>query len=242
MKAVQRNANVCRTLNQLQDEYDKKNNKVFYPFLMATAQCPQSGLKIQTTACDSPRNIQVKTIDCRNLRIQWQGNQDQNYILNITSKDVVTGKTQTANSTAYSCDGSGHCIATINVDPGAAVSWNLQSLCSTGGTAVYGYPIVGGPVIMPACFVQNSADNRMHIYPNPTTGKLTVDYPGDWPSPGSFSILDMTGKKVLSIPAGMATQAGSTYVLDLPRLTSGTYLLKVNNGKERRGSLFVLIK
>ncbi len=71
--------------------------------------------------------------------------------------------------------------------------------------------------------IQNNTSAALKIYPNPATEFLIVEAAGT--APQMFSVLDVSGKKVLQMEAGQKT------VLPVGNLPSGAYLLLVE-GKE----------
>jgi hypothetical protein len=208
-------------------------------FSIARAQCPEQGLKIQSAACDSPSNARVKTVNCQELTVQWQGSADQQYTILATITDTVSGQTQQTTTTRYSCD-AGNCTAKVSVHASEHVTWSVQGSCANNGATFYGTPSQGAPVRVPACLV--AQPGTLHVYPNPSSGQLVVDYTGEMSPQTKFTIVDMTGRQVFSLSGQEAARAGNGYKLDLRGLVSGSYLLKVSSPKEERHALFLLIR
>jgi hypothetical protein len=84
----------------------------------------------------------------------------------------------------------------------------------------------------PICSVTNEIENDgdLNIYPNPTNGSITIDFNHSaYNEPDSFSILDITGKKIEVI----AIRHVNSVTLDLSSLKPGMYLLEVLKGNHK---------
>ena len=93
----------------------------------ATAQCSNTSQKIQSPVASKPTEA-VAAVSCSNMVLQWHGNADQGYELNITVKDAA-GKTLSSGiNTSYTRSGGNHYTATIPVTPGTKVSWSLRGI------------------------------------------------------------------------------------------------------------------
>ncbi|MCW3110042.1 MAG: hypothetical protein JWQ09_4548 [Segetibacter sp.] len=207
------------------------------------SQCPQPGLKIRSTGCDSPSNLSVNNMTCSVLKVKWQGKQNQSYIVKAIGLDPITSKTYEAEASKYSCDNNGNCIATIPIREGTNVSLSVQGICTEGGATIYGYKMEGKEAYIPICKqVTNTTSKLLRAYPNPTTGDLTVGYNGSVTSNTTFSIFDISGKKAFTISGDAVTRTDDGYKINLHGLISGSYLLKVSNGKEESRTKFVLIR
>lgn len=207
----------------------------------AFSQCPEPGLKIQSASCDSPRNLSVMAITCPALKVKWQGSQNQTYTIKATETDMLTGQVFETTASSYSCDNNGNCQAAIPVRENTKVNWSVQGNCTEGTNTLTGYQSVGAPVSIPLC-QQIAGNSLLRVYPNPSNGDLTVEYSGDVSGKTTFTIFDMAGKKVFSQSGDAITSVNGGYKLDLHNLFSGTYLLKISNGKENRKAKFVLIR
>ena len=90
---------------------------------------------------------------------------------------------------------------------------------------------------MPYCnaIAENAAkentDKTICVYPNPTTGYLTVEYYSKTAGNIEFKIYDVSGKMVFK-QSGNAIKTSNRYQLDLRGFAKGTYMLKLTNGKE----------
>ena len=68
---------------------------------------------------------------------------------------------------------------------------------------------------------ENIGDNILYVYPNPTSGLLTVKHTADSKIP--YEITDITGKL---IQKGMLMEKQTN--LDISKYVNGIYLLKIN--------------
>jgi Secretion system C-terminal sorting domain len=70
--------------------------------------------------------------------------------------------------------------------------------------------------------------STLKIYPNPSNGQFSVDFPMNQTGNVSFEIVDIKGQKVFEQTELQFAQGSATHVLDTKgTLTSGIYLLKV---------------
>jgi hypothetical protein len=75
---------------------------------------------------------------------------------------------------------------------------------------------------------ENSADHQLIIYPNPTTGKITVSLPSQKSFTGDLTVTDAAGSKVYS-QTGIMIPAGSVSTFDLGQIAEGIYSLKLSS-------------
>ncbi len=69
-------------------------------------------------------------------------------------------------------------------------------------------------------------DQRLKIYPNPTSGRMNIEMEGDIPKGSSYSIHDIMGRKV----AG-GNLLDKIQTIDVSTIPSGQYLLVISNAK-----------
>ncbi len=208
---------------------------------IAQCQCPQPGLKIQSASCEYPNNLRVDTTTCSELKVQWQGRQNQTFKIQAESKDVTTSKTARLDASHYSCDHAGNCVATIAVKSGTVVNWSVQSICTQDGNSLPGYEVQGQPVTIPTCPAIVSNFPVIRVYPIPTTGILNITYAGQVTSSTVFSVYNIVGKKTLSISGSAISHLNGGYQLNLHGQLSGTYLLTISNGSQRSQTKFILV-
>jgi uncharacterized repeat protein (TIGR01451 family) len=74
----------------------------------------------------------------------------------------------------------------------------------------------------------NELQNDIKIYPNPTSGELTVET-DNYPSLQGIEILDMMGKCVATVETLRATslQQPTTFTIDISHLASGIYFIRI---------------
>ncbi len=79
------------------------------------------------------------------------------------------------------------------------------------------------------------------MYPNPTTGYLTVEYYSNNTGALQLNVFDMAGKKAFN-QSGNAVTGNNSYKLDLHSLLPGSYMLEVNYNTEVSRIKFVLVR
>lgn len=212
-------------------------------------QCPPSVLKIQSSICDTPRNLRVSDIKCATIQLNWQGNKDQKYIIAASGTDNAANTLFETKAAEYSCDENGNCAAAISVKEGAKLNWNIQAICNMNGVTIYSPKVEGKEMVIPPCqsiAAGESNDSKtnnetIRVYPNPTTGYLTVEYVNKISGAVELKVFDVNGKTAFG-KTFKAVTGINKYVLDLHNLLPGTYLLNLNNGGDIRTTKFVLVR
>ena len=70
------------------------------------------------------------------------------------------------------------------------------------------------------------------VYPNPTTGLVSLRLPDDWAPPFHIQVFDAQGRSVRDHWSGVPF-----YIIDLGALPVGSYLVRYSNASERRSQL-----
>jgi hypothetical protein len=86
----------------------------------------------------------------------------------------------------------------------------------------------------------SEVSNPIKIYPNPSNGTFNLKFKGIEATEYSIEIVDIIGKKVYN-SSGMVL-LDNNILLDLSLLNSGTYFLKMVNGKDVQTKQLVIVK
>ncbi len=205
------------------------------------AQCPKSGLMIQSKDCEVPKALVVTASMCKEMKVKWAGNKGQAYVVNATyqsSDNLVNAKvSEVAND-------NGNCTATITVVEGANVSWNVQSVCNIKGAKVYSTPVAGTETFITVCNAERRTEpvKGFAVYPNPSKGLLTIDYSGNAEKNIVLNVYDMSGKKVFTQNQASLSGNNNQYKLNLRELAPGAYTLEMVNGGESKQAKFVVVR
>ncbi len=207
----------------------------------AFAQCPEGGLRIQSAACENPFNLRAIPGDCPELTLSWQGSQPA-YLVKATVTDSATGQVTESVIEQYQCANNGACRASLKVKAGNKVSWTVQAICTEGNSRLYSYAVAGSGATGLPCAAPNRGASTalLHVYPNPSTGELTVDYPYAGSGVPVFTVMDISGKKTLFLTGKEVTRTGTGYQLHLQRLLTGVYLLKITDGGQTSQAKFIM--
>jgi hypothetical protein len=211
-------------------------------------QCPPSALKIQSPMCDTPTNLKVNTVNCTTAKLNWKGNKEQAYIVNAAGIDANANTLFEFKEVKYSCNESGNCTATISVKEGALLNWNVQAICNINGAVIYSSVVNAKETTIPYCNAiasdtkMKNDNDAIKVYPNPTTGYLTVELSNKIEPNIDLMVFDVNGKKLYERPGSSIARSGNGFQLDLHLLSAGTYLLEVHNGQETDRAKFILIK
>jgi ELWxxDGT repeat protein len=82
---------------------------------------------------------------------------------------------------------------------------------------------------------ESLSDTDILIYPNPSTGSITIKYDNIDYAPATFYLLDMTGKKITEME--MRT---SPFQINLKGIDPGIYIYEVKTGKNNHRGKIVL--
>lgn len=202
---------------------------IFY--VGALAQCSNGGLKIQSDACEAPKNLKVNSIDCSQMTLSWSGIKDKIYTLKTSVADPSKSEPE-IKTLQVNTDRNGNCKAVIQVKEGMDINWTVQTICTVTQSNIYSAEVSGEQVHIPFCKdVIGAFSNMITVYPNPTRDYLTMEYSGAREGPIKLQVLNMGGKIVLS--KTLATmKKKSSYRLDISRMLPGTYLLKTFSEKD----------
>lgn len=74
---------------------------------------------------------------------------------------------------------------------------------------------------------EHQASTTTHVYPNPVTNTLTVQYQLDEDSPVSITVLDLTGRTVLCQPETLQSAGINHTLLDFTSLPAGIYMCQI---------------
>ncbi|HYV95120.1 MAG TPA: T9SS type A sorting domain-containing protein [Chitinophagales bacterium] len=89
--------------------------------------------------------------------------------------------------------------------------------------------------------MENSGEGQITLYPNPTSGKLTIQINNVNNRNQQLTIYNLVGKMMFSKVA--ETKAGTNILhLDLSALTQGIYFIELNNGESSSRQMFVIEK
>ncbi len=210
----------------------------------AFSQCPPSAMKIQSPICDTPRNLKA-VLTCTTAKLNWKGNNEQTYIVNATGTDADSNTIFEIKEAKYSCDENGNCAATISVKQGVILNWNVQAICNINSAQIYSPVVQDKQTTIPACnaVAQNAKKDNLNgairVYPNPTTGKLTVEYNSNDAGNIHLIIYNLTGKKILSTTSTLI-KGNNSYQLNLANLSQGTYYIELSNTIQSNRVKFVI--
>ena len=71
-------------------------------------------------------------------------------------------------------------------------------------------------------------NNSIHIFPNPSFDKITIEWKSKSNQPSSIQLLDLTGREVMSEMVNTIKESSQTSI-DISSLQTGVYILRVNN-------------
>ncbi len=78
---------------------------------------------------------------------------------------------------------------------------------------------------------EHPAVSNTHVYPNPVTNTLNVQYHLDEDSPVSITVLDLTGRRVLCQPEAPQSAGINHTMLDFTSLPAGIYMCQIRTKK-----------
>lgn len=210
----------------------------------AYSQCEGFSQKIASPVCTKPTDAKVISTSCTKLVVQWKGGNAQNFEVTATLKDISTNEATTITVSDITCDANNNWKATIPVIEGTKVSWGVQSICLIDDRTFYSYQLRGKEVAIPNCKSEqeNFSKSITNVYPNPSTGNITVEYLSNSSGNVQFSIYDVNGKVLFTQAEKPEQGISATFEFHLADLMPGIYLLEARNGMEVSSKKFVLLR
>jgi hypothetical protein len=174
---------------------------------------PCMGSRIQTSAVPRPTEaLALPSAGCTELKLSWQGNPGQSYMINVSYTDNATGAVvSTVHTSSIACDKNFNCSVTLPVKPGNKLTWSIQAAAEIDKRSFYSYPLRGEYTGCNESMVSKTnktgsetkiaavkTDGSLNIYPNPVTGDLTLKWSSDYKGSAKLVIMDASGKTVRS--------------------------------------------
>jgi Ca-activated chloride channel homolog len=113
---------------------------------------------------------------------------------------------------------------------------NERQMLVNGGIGIMALLVTGGIVFY---FTRRTSKTSIHIakvFPNPTSGKVTVELSNAGQEQGKLHVFDLQGNQVHEQPMGNLEE------VDLSRLTNGTYILKGEFGDKVTEGVKVIVQ
>lgn len=218
---------------------------VFFGFLTleAVAQCPQSGLKIESQSCGVPRDLKVSLSECTSTKLTWHGGKEQSYIIKANTLPQGAEEAIALQTGEVICN-DGNCKTSVAVAEGVTVQWSVQAICHQKGVTFYSKTVKGPDTYIPICTMAKEPVTvaGFSIYPNPSTGVLNIDYPGSADGLAEVRIYDVNGKLVFTKLNKAVAKTVNHYQLAIQGLHPGSYALEIVNGDDKKRAKFVLLK
>ncbi len=146
-------------------------------------------------------------------------------VISLTTSGVTSGTwyRSTSSSSVLLVSGSGTTGRVYGVAPGTAnVYYTASNTCGTA-TSSYSVSVTAGRSENGSVVAEGTESNDIAVFPNPTSGIVTVQIPGTGSS--DINVTDMSGKVVV-----MQNTSTNKADLDLSSLSPGVYQIVVNNG------------
>jgi PKD repeat protein len=111
-------------------------------------------------------------------------------------------------------------------------------------THIYGVDSISKTINVIATSVSEevSAFNNFVMYPNPTRENVTIDFNLIKSETVSISVMDLSGKEIMSLPASRMNVGKQSMELSTSELSEGMYIVRVNGVESSISSRLVIIK
>jgi PKD repeat protein len=111
-------------------------------------------------------------------------------------------------------------------------------------THIYGVDSVSKTINVIATSVSEevSAFNNFVMYPNPTRENVTIDFNLIKSETVSISVMDLSGKEIISVPSSRMNVGKQSMELNTSELSEGMYIVRVNGVESSISSRLVIIK
>jgi hypothetical protein len=112
-----------------------------------------------------------------------------------------------------------HNYSAVDDNPFAGVSYYRLKQTDLDGTATY-FSVV--PINVPATY-------HVSLFPNPTTGNMTLNYTSQSMDPVTVKITDLSGKVIANYMINEVTQGENNFNVNTSSLRAGMYFMQVSN-------------
>ncbi len=111
-------------------------------------------------------------------------------------------------------------------------------------THIYGVDSVSKAIIVNATSIAEQAAlfNSFMVYPNPTRDMAFVDFGLNQTENVSVSVMDLTGKEIINIPASKFNTGKHTIEIGTSNLSEGMYMVRISGADAALTSRLVIIK
>jgi hypothetical protein len=199
-------------------------------------QC--SSNNIQSPVVQKPTAANA-SVTCNSIAIQWQGNADETYRLNVTVKDAVSGKVIKTFTTDYK-QNNGNYSASVAVTAGTKISWNVQGLKVINQRTFTSYPARGSKdYVVPKCestIAAASDTNKenaviatdkleIKLFPDPVQSTLNLEFSGTKIPQKKIQVFDTYGRAIIS----ERHDHQNNIQINVTHLIAGAYVLRVTD-------------
>lgn len=125
----------------------------------------------------------------------------------------------------------GNCLCCGPCNPGDCSCNTCNTCCKTGGGSV-NYKVSG----------DEYGESNLEIYPNPSTGNISVEYSSMTSGTVQFFVRDISGRLLFNKTEQVEEGDDDTFVFALPDLNPGVYILQAKNGEEISTKKFTIVK
>lgn len=202
-------------------------------------------VKVQTPVVSKLSGIEITpSASCNEITLHWKGNAHQNYLASYYYSD--TSQQPIVQTASAICDNFFNCTVTLPVKPDCKINWGIQASQIIDERKFYGYPLRGEfsgckeadivDMVMRTLPAKSASSTPLifglTIYPNPTTGELTLKWIDEYKGAAKLTIMDASGKLVKSM-FFTKLQLNYSDKLNVAAFSSGLYYLYINmqNGK-----------
>jgi|GEM_PF-2851350 hypothetical protein len=188
---------------------------------------------VATPACTPAPSFAAVETAGTNIIVYWN-NTSGATSYNLKFVNVTTGGTKTVSNLPWS--GSGYTYAAI---AGDTYQVFIESNCSAGnsGWVEYSSNITVEATVRSLVAGQNNAFNngltdpsKFRIFPVPASGVVNLVHNADGNGNGDLSVINTLGSVLMVKQVGIAA-GQNNYSLDVSKLSSGVYFIKLFNGK-----------
>jgi hypothetical protein len=180
--------------------------------------------------CATPTNIRVSAIDTRNALITWTPN-----TAGAVCYIVTYGPAGTSPSTwpQFLISHPGSSLTATNLEAGVQYEVRIRTNCTTcsfrGGVITQASAPVFFNTSGRRLEASEAASLDLKVYPNPTSGRFTVNFNAVEAGDVGIEVVDITGRVVFN-NSFEATAGSNEIPVDLSGNTSGIYLVKFRQG------------
>ena len=183
-------------------------------------------------------NLTTTNITSTSAKLNWTAS------VNPAQWQVQYRKAPSGSWTTITLEGLVRSVNIPGLTANQKYNWHIRAKCGTTWTPYSAIKSFTTLVALQSASVEDAVIEKSSsflLYPNPSSGEITITDNSINPGKVLFKVYDNMGKMVFT-STNSAMMGNNTYHLNLSNLASGIYYLELLNGNEQKRTKFMIQK